>query len=610
MPTWHEPVTIWVRHGAELIRFGTFDSHSGVTPVPATDEWYVEPTGNVSQRMAEDMRRNQAPGVMLNDRVVTAADLDALREASFVRRLELAGAQLEAGALALVSPHITHLSLEASDVSSDEVQALLTHLRHLVALVADDTSVTDDSLRPLLHHPTLARLSLARTAVTEQSAATIASLSALVELDLSRVKASDAWVTAVVQHPLETLVWNDAALGNAARLAPLAPTLRRLELANSPMAPKDLAWLVGTRALRELNLNKTNISAATLLQLPTRHQLTKLKVAGAGLTAAQAVELLTGATSLQNVDLAETKADDRAALLLWQHPALHTVRLDMTGVTDAAFAAPLPATVRHLSLAYLPLTDAIAGALAPLPLESVSLRATKVGDATLAVLWKQLGLRDLDLGEVRATPDAWEGIANLRLLQDLRLDYSGFAAWSSLARLSALRTLHLDRTPEAPAYWARLATHHPALRELSLARVFFSDANVNGLCGLRSLRVLSLADTKITDATLSNPCLAHLIGINLAMTPVSLLEPLLSWPNLRELGLDQTSVTDESLLALRHSRIEQLSVAGNNLSVTALAHISKMPMLRWVDITGLNAKEKSVRPLLRALTQRGVVVVQ
>lgn len=159
---------------------------------------------------------------------------------------------------------------------------------------------------------------------------------------------------------------------------------------------------------------------------------------------------------------------------------------------------------------------------------------------------------------------------------------NGFQHWFGAAR----RGLNLRLTGTSLAPLAALAPD--GLVGLHAAHTGIGDHELRHLSGIRSLRLLDLSGTKVTDVGL-----VHLLGCD-DLEIVSLWDTAVTddglallgrLPNLRHLGLGNTRVTDAGLrhlAGLRRLRLVQLP--GTAVSGPGLRHLHGLPELASVTL--------------------------
>ena len=152
--------------------------------------------------------------------------------------------------------------------------------------------------------------------------------------------------------------------------------------------------------------------------------------------------------------------------------------------------------------------------------------------------------------------------------------------------------------------------------EVDLASTWITDADLEKISRLASLRKLNLAHTKITDAGIehlkplanvselnlyyaeyiTDTALAHVTGwkrlevINLRGTRLTshVFEHLARLTTLRSLDIAFTEVDDDGFEQLSSlTKLESLALGGNRLSGSALSSLKLLPSLRRLDVGGM-----------------------
>ena len=249
------------------------------------------------------------------------------------------------------------------------------------------------------------------------------------------------------------------------------------------------------------------------------------------------------ALSLHRLYLARTPVDDAAvARTVAAQPALQVLDLAGTEVgDDTARAVAALAELRALNLANTQLTDAGGAALGALAhLEILDLGHTRVAGKTIAAI-RPLALRELFLDGTRVGKE----VATL----------AGYAPGLVRFDVSALAKY---QPSDGDLVWLAEA---PNLVELAVSGARVHDALAQKLVALPKLRVLRLADTPITVATIEKIApLVALEELDLAGTPVddTTAKLLLALPALHMLRLDRTPITDAGLRATPGRELREL----------------------------------------------------
>jgi hypothetical protein len=149
------------------------------------------------------------------------------------------------------------------------------------------------------------------------------------------------------------------------------------------------------------------------------------------------------------------------------------------------------------------------------------------------------------------------------------------------------------------------------LIEIDLHQTRATDADLEALRGLTTLKTLNLYGTSITDGGL-----AHLAGLtslqtlHLNATPITDagLEHLRGLTSLKELSLYETRVTDEGL---RHvgalTGLQNLALGGRQITDRGLQHLYGLKDLRLISLSGTSVTPAGVQQLHRTWPRLQVV---
>lgn len=445
--------------------------------------------------------------------------------------------------------------------ATDEVLKSLSGLKKLKWIQLRDTLVTDAGLAHLsgvktleeldlyglkisdrgLEHlrglTELRKLNLLGGPISDEGAAILAGLPKLRELNLYRAEITNAGVAKL--ENLRKLEWLDlrytrATTAGIERLRAALPACRvdfsaGAELSRSTVEPpganagaaeivgwveKGLQGKVGNGG-KTISLVRTGVTDAQLAIVARLRELEELdlettEIGDLGL------EALSRLKSLRRLNLSSTTVSDRGLRHLSElpleslnlsgtliqvpmglPPGLVQLDLSSTSVSELDGVRKLPA-LRSLNLAYSDLKEANLTGLPPL--EKLDLTGTDIGDAGLGLLASQGTLQDLRLNHGRFTEKgfaALEPLVNLRRLEAVRTRLSG-GVGPTLAKFSQLEFLNLDYTTINDEVVQAIAGLQ--LVELRLDSVNISDAAVDALAGMRSLRLLNLYHTVVSEA--------------------------------------------------------------------------------------------------------------
>ncbi len=316
---------------------------------------------------------------------------------------------------------------------------------------------------------------------------------------------------------------------------------------------------------------------------------------------------------------------------------IERLSLQRTLIDDAgvkAIATTVGPTLLALDLENCPVGDGGLRQLVTLThLRSVALAGTRVTDAGGALL---ASLPELDVIDLGGTAVAARTVAALRRLHPRQVFLDHTHVGKEIATLAALAPtlVRFDlsdlaeyRPADADVAWLAGAVN---LVELGLSGSRITDAVAGTATRSPHLRVVRLADTKITLATIATIAMRiELRDVDLAHTPVDNASAagLLALPHLRSLRLDATWITDAAVagpvgpelvelylsetavtdvgLALLDGipALEALGLGKDQIGDVTLARILKLPALRILVLSRTTA----TRPLLAALGGLGTL---
>lgn len=300
---------------------------------------------------------------------------------------------------------LLHLSLSDTTIT-DAGMPRLTAFRELRYLYLRDTAITNGGLEPLTRLCNLRGLDLGRTNVTDLGMRHLGRIPTLRDLDLMTTPVGDPGLEHLRQLPrLEALQLNETRV-TAEGLRHLAAL--RLKSWSIPRAIQgDVALenlLAAIEPPERLELLDWKLSDDGLEALGSASSLHWLAVGGAFTD--DGLRHLAGLKRLAGLQLSSRNVSPAGIKHLRKLPAL--VSLGMGGQASDAHMGEigrLPG-ITHLYLADTQVSDAGMKALAaagPRKLESLSLRATGVGDDGLLALRTIGTLKSIDVGFTRIT---------------------------------------------------------------------------------------------------------------------------------------------------------------------------------------------------------------
>ena len=272
----------------------------------------------------------------------------------------------------------------------------------------------------------------------------------------------------------------------------------QLYLDGSGITDAGLSAAVNFPQLRDVSLVDTLLTDVGLVHL--RHsRLAALDISGTKMTGRGLVHVAPGLTHL----VANRSAfDDEGCSQLPRLSELWILCLQDTKITDEG--TKHFAELSALSQLELQRTNITGSGLAGLPsLSALSLQGSSVDDVGIASIVDSQRLADLSLGGTRITDGAMDAIAQLRALKNLNMDDTAITD-EGLKKLSAahLHWLDLSGTRVTGAGFAAWSPQSE-MQVLKLDRTAVTDEQIDDIRTLSWLFHLSLADTQITDASLS-----------------------------------------------------------------------------------------------------------
>jgi len=278
-----------------------------------------------------------------------------------------------------------------------------------------------------------------------------------------------------------------------------------------------------------------------------------------------------------------------------RHPTLTRLRIqECPRVTDASLdrIAKLEA-LEQLELIRVPVSDSgIARLESAKALRRLALHHTSVTGAGLAPLAK-LGLTDLQISGTGISREGLACVPTLTTLESLGLHLTSLPAeqWPPLAPLGRLRRLDLLTTRVSDA-GIRVLDGMVDLSDLVFTTEAITDAGMEAIGALRSIRTLNLVDARITPSALRRlKDLSKLEVLELGPTiPDEGLRELPLLENLRELRLNATLMTGSSLDHLKtFKNLAVIDIRSARLSPTGKQVIADLtasrPEIRMVYIS-------------------------
>lgn len=232
----------------------------------------------------------------LSESNLTDEDLDVLAGMTELRHLFLNDTQVGDKALDVVSKFS---NLETLDLSSTKITAAglakWTPPKSLKALFLNQCDLAEGSLRPLKDHPHLDVFRLCDTKLTSACLSELGQLPLLDELDLSGTLVDDACVPWLAkQYKIATLKVADTQFSpeGVVNLSDHLIKFRHVDLARLPITDKVIRLISGGRMLQGVRLSGTPFTDEMTLHLFQMRALSELEVDETKMTAEGIVRLV------------------------------------------------------------------------------------------------------------------------------------------------------------------------------------------------------------------------------------------------------------------------------------------------------------------------------
>lgn len=393
----------------------------------------------------------------------------------------------------------------------------------------EERPVGDEEMKLIANFPSLRRLYLAGTRVSDAGLAHLAGLKHLERLSLWETRISDAGLTVVGRFS----------------------HLRVLDIHSTSISDAGLAHLSGLRELERLNLRGTKVTGTGTKHLQSLEWLKDLDLSEAPLTQAGTEQVLSlvRRTRLNLRDtpirlgwISDSYAEGVIGLVLnqqtrepWHRTTDHQLELtkirgdDLSHLKRFNQGKPL----RWLYLSGDSVNNESLSDLNQLTgLETAVLRGTRIGDATASQLAASPRLKKIDLGGTRVTDNVFESLAKLPQLEELAIDATkirGDDRLGLLSRLEKLRRLTVGGENFPAKRFNALPKSSP-LVQLTIRDPQFSPEELSGLSKRDGFHHLALVGPQVKDNWL--PALEKFRGIE-------------------QLDLHETSVSDRALILLK-----------------------------------------------------------
>ncbi|MBS1831430.1 MAG: hypothetical protein JST65_01885 [Acidobacteria bacterium] len=436
----------------------------------------------------------------LRDTLVTDDGLAALADVNSLEEIDLYGLKI-----------------------SDKGLAHLRGLKNLRKLNLLGGPVTDAGAEILSGLPRLRELNLYRAELTNAGVAKLRGLKELAFLDLRYTRATASGVEQLRAALPKCKVDFSGSVNLGGKAIGAAPAVGAPESAIAKWIRDSLHGKVEMRdgRIHSISLARSAVTDAHIPVLAGLPQLRELD-----LTATEAGDLsaaaLSKCTSLVVLKLASTTVSDRGLPSLAGLSNLRTLNLSGTlvralsplpsGLTDLDLSSnsirgPALAHVvalnklERLNVAYTDLDEAGVAKLgdSPAPLQVLDLTGTDTGDISLVAIARLTGLEELLLNHGRFTSKGLAALApltKLNRLEAVRTRIDNTAA-PTLANFAKLERLNLDYTPFGDEGLKTIAAL--PLVELRLDSANISDAAVDSLSAIKTLRLLNLYHTLVSE---------------------------------------------------------------------------------------------------------------
>ncbi|MFI5384877.1 MAG: leucine-rich repeat domain-containing protein [Fimbriimonadales bacterium] len=345
--------------------------------------------------------------------------------------------------------------------------------------------------------------------------------------------------------------------------------LTELHLSQSSVCDADLETIASLPGIKLLDLSRTAITDAGLAAIGRMKALSHLDLADTKITEA-GLPNLAGLRSLDYLDLGGTSISDNGLKEIAKLRTLRWLGLGLTKVTPQGLLALKP--LRDLGEIELP----------PLPWELADEWFRALHDAGLLHAYNKVYAK----GDKRATSDDEAVLASL---------YTEPVTDASLKQFSVFRNLQRLMLPNSQFFSGKITdgamktvAGFEHLTELVVNGTQVTDAGIQELKNLHSLKRLALADSRITDAglrVLAN--FANLDTLILSGTQVTDggLSALRGLKSLKLLILTDTEVTDAGMQVLLDLPALETVWLPKGVTDRGLFELAKLPSLRSVYLS-------------------------
>jgi internalin A len=272
------------------------------------------------------------------------------------------------------------------------------------------------------------------------------------------------------------------------------PRLSSLDLSHTSITDEGLIELQRLRSLSHLSCAYTQVSADRATQTANQLRCTSLDLSGLNITDDQCLNILKNYVSyFQNLVLRDNLLTDAAVQQLISSPRIQELDISGNKIDGSFLVGPVPPSLRSLVLEDVPITDVWLSTNANnLTIEKLVFSNTML---TEGAFLSGTPCNRLELGDGAITDKGLSKSAitffNSLKLKSKNFDGSCFESW------------------------------HPQISNLDMSDSGITDDQILFLANIPNLRVLNLANTKITDAALPQLAQMPIVYLNLSNTYVS-----------------------------------------------------------------------------------------
>jgi serine/threonine protein kinase len=302
--------------------------------------------------------------------------------------------------------------------------------------------------------------------------------------------------------------------------------------------------------------------------------------------------------------------DDTMKLLQTACPDLEELHLRHTGITNEGlkYIAKMP-SLKRLNLSYTKVDDGGMDDVGRMTsLDELSLSRTAVTDSGLAKLHKLKNLKLLFMINLYVSDESVALLANLPKLQHLNIGQTKFTGASFSKLPSSLRSLgayDLAVTDDDVAQLKRKTR----LIALDLTGSGITDKSLDTILAMKQLEALVIGRTRIgAEGMMRLKELPNLRSLTLNDLHVTkdVVRNLAKLPQLQAIDLSNSSISDDGIAELKGMPIAYIDLHSTNIGDAALATLSEIPTLLFLDagktrVTGKGLLQLAKLPKLKTL---------